>query len=170
MNNSLYLVCGLPGSGAQTYAYTISQKSKFSFITVDHMDNFMRDPPDYYPIYRTVWNKVHSCMINDLSCVCYVPGLTYLDRITFLLLFPEFKYHHLVWVNAPVSVCLANCNIFSYGEIFRMRKIIDKVTRDDICDWSTVTILKNIKNEIFIKGIYCSPTFAVDTGEENIFA
>ena len=167
---SLYLVCGLPGSGAQTYARAISEKSKFPFITMENIPTFLRDPREYYPGNRRVWNQVHTCMMNKQSCICYVPGITYADRIPFVYLFPAFRYHHLIWIKANLSICRMNSPLFSISEFLAMRKAIDKVTPNDIIDWDSVSIFKNVDNKLFTHGVYISPTFAIDIdGEGSVF-
>ena len=63
-----------------------------------------------------------------------------------------------------------NSPLFSISEFLAMRKAIDKVTPNDIIDWDSVSIFKNVDNKLFTHGVYISPTFAIDIdGEGSVF-
>ena len=107
----MFLMCGHPGSGKSTYARDFAKEGHYRYLSIDDMyATFNGDPTSHdnkFDVWMTFWRQIHAAEMAGHDIVVDTNAPTRLDRDEFLNWFPSFE-HHLIWIDAPTSLCLKN--------------------------------------------------------------
>lgn len=150
---NLYLVCGFYGSGKTTLAKELAAKNGISLIDVDEYyrkingDECDRQNP--FDVWITVYKDIHDAELSNKDIVFTASYLQTTQRRELLTWFSSFNFH-LIWVMAPLNVCLENNNK-------RTRKVpMDKfekgwemmeIPSPNEDTWQTITHIYNFNND-----------------------
>lgn len=107
----LYLMSGLSGSGKTTFAKKFAAENKLLYFNVDDFYAMWNGSATIHKHEFEVWiafyQAIHSAEMDKRDCIVDTNALTAVDRIQFLNWFPSFE-HHLIWIEAPIELCLKN--------------------------------------------------------------
>lgn len=151
----LYLMSGLSGSGKTTYAKDFAKKNNLLYLNVDDFYTIWNGSPRIHENEFQVWiafyQAIHDAEIARRDCIIDTNALTAVDRIQFLNWFPTFE-HHLVWIEAPIELCLKNNEsrdrIVPRGEMIKMYGYMEYPTaKEDIRNrWQSIKYIMNNDN------------------------
>ena len=107
----MYLLCGMPGAGKTYFAKDFAEKNNYLYYSIDELykqrNGNESNRANKFKIWMYFYELIHISEINERDIVVDTNAPTLFDRTEFLNWFPTFE-HHLIWINAPIDLCLEN--------------------------------------------------------------
>jgi len=153
---NFYLVCGFYGSGKTTLAKELAKKNDILLVDVDEFYEKINGSEcirkNSFDVWMMIYNELHKIELEAKDVIFTTSSLQERQRQEFVEWFSTFDFH-LIWVMAPLNVCLENNNK-------RKRQVpMEKIERDWLVietpnpnenAWKTITHIYNFENN----GIY----------------
>ena len=156
----MFLMCGHPGSGKSTYAKELAKQNHYRYLSIDDMyAAFNGDPTSHenkFDVWMTFFRQIHAAEVAGQDIVVDTNAPTRADRDEFLNWFPSFE-HHLIWVIAPLDLCLKNnqnrSRVIPTDQMHKLFEFFEPIRYDEYCwhsgrrsKWVSISTIMNNNN------------------------
>ena len=111
MSAKIYLLCGMPGAGKTYFAKEFAEKNGYKYVSIDERykahNGSESNRENKFKIWLEFYELIHYYEVVNCDIVVDTNAPTLFDRSEFLNWFPTFE-HHLIWIDAPIDLCLKN--------------------------------------------------------------
>lgn len=107
----MFLMCGMPGAGKTIFAKDFAKKNGYIYLSIDRLyaqfNGSEKNRENKFEIWQNFYKMIHYYETFEYDIVVDTNAPTLFDRTEFLNWFPNYE-HHLIWINAPIDLCLEN--------------------------------------------------------------
>ena len=107
----MFLMCGNCGAGKTVFAKDFAKKNGYIYLSIDKLyeqfNGDERNREGKFEIWQNFYKMIHYYETFESDVVVDTNAPTLFDRTEFLNWFPTFE-HHLIWIDAPINLCLEN--------------------------------------------------------------
>lgn len=158
----MILVCGLPGSGKTTFARRLAKEIGFDHIDIDEVyakvNGDSKNRANKFEVWQEFFRLIHESQQAGHSVIVDTMALTAYNRREFVEWFPEFKEHHLVFIDAEYDTCLNNVSsrdrTIPAGVLWRYFNNIEWPRRESDWKWDRISWFCNDGAQVkFVKEV-----------------
>lgn len=107
----MFLMCGNCGAGKTVFAKEFAEKNNYRYVSIDERykahNGSESNRKNKFKIWLEFYELIHYYEVVNCDIVIDTNAPTLFDRTEFLNWFPTFE-HHLIWIDAPIDLCLEN--------------------------------------------------------------
>ena len=165
----MFLMCGLSGAGKTTFAKKFAEDNGYTYLGIDNTYKGLwasyDDPNDSFMAWIEFFKLIHGQEMAGHDVVIDTNAPTFVKRAQFIDWFPTFDEHNLIYIEANRDLRRRNNasrdRIVPDDEMERMEREFESpviygsylLLSNDKCNWSSITVIKNIDNHFHEVGI-----------------
>lgn len=157
----IFLCCGMSGAGKTTFSKAFAEHNNIEYLSLDDIylkiNGNEESRANKFLVWKTLFEKIHQFEEDGKDCIVDTNALTYVDRTQFLNWFPNFE-HHLIYIDAPLDLCLENnanrSRVIPKKEMLALWNKLEPPAEDEDERWLTYTEIVNNDNTLELFGIY----------------
>lgn len=173
----MFLMCGLSGAGKTTFAKKFAEDNGYIYLGIDdfykdyqrifapNLKSPWSDPKASFEVWQEFFRVINGCELDGDDVVIDTNAPTFVKRAQFIDWFPSFDEHNLIYIEADRDLRRHNNasrdRVVPDDEMERMEREFESpviygdhlLLSNDECNWSSITIIKNIDNHFHEVGV-----------------
>lgn len=158
---TLYMMCGLSGSGKTTFAKAFASEHNLRYINPDRFYEILNgDECNHYnefEVWMAIFRALHMAEQDKVNTIFDTNALTVVDRTQILNWFPDFE-PILIYICADFNLCLKNNasrrRVVPEAAMHGMMQKLEPPSFNEDARWKEMYVYKNDNNKLTLKKHY----------------